>query len=232
MKQKMPGPAAMIGLMLLALVATWLEIWGPIDFSPAIATIVLASIGIVAAVYNVSRQIRINILVREEDRIEKQLPGLRNAVNFLEPFTELGAVDAFYAITPEFGRRGFGTGSGSTPEKDVEKALPATDDATRSTVLDVLLKAFGSATAAQGSRGLIDQLERNIGDPASWAAGELRKARDEIEGAGRLFEQQRATFRTSMDRLKAEIALINDRIARYERRRRRIRAEIERYFGD
>jgi hypothetical protein len=237
MKPQLPGPASIIGLMFSAVTATWLGIFGPLDLTglknwQTLISAIVAAAGIAAAAYNVSRQIRINILVREEDRIEKQLPGLRNAVNFLRSFvTSFRQITAFYRMTSEFARHGFGT-AGSTFEKDIEKALPLTDDATRSTALCLLMQAYSAASSAQGSRGLIEQLEDSIRDPSQWAPGEVDKVRNEIAGARREFESQRDKFRNCIDNLNAEVDAIEQKIVRYDRRKKRIRSEVERYFGD
>jgi hypothetical protein len=236
MHPMLPGPTAMINLMLAAILAVWLGILGPVDLShlrdwQTLISAAVAAIGIYFAVRNVSRQIRINILLREEDRLDKQLPGLRNAVHFLEPFLIFKSVTAFHGATGEFARLGFGK-AGSTPEKDVEKALPSTDDATRAKVLDFLMEAYRLAQAAQGTRALKEIMERTMGDPAQWDPRELQKQRAEITGAEMKFVGQRAKFSDQMERVAALVDTINHVIRRYERRRIRIRAEIERYFGD
>ena len=191
----------------------------------------MAAVGIYFAVRNVSRQIMINILLREEDRLDKQLPGLRNAVNYFEPFLIFRSVTAFHGTGTEFARLGFGKG-GSTPEKDVMQALPVTDDATRTKVLDSLLEALRRARTAERTREFKEMMERTMGDPAEWAPSELQKLRSEITGAEMLFVRQRAEFSDQMERVAALVDEINRVIARYERRRVQIRKEVERYFGD
>jgi hypothetical protein len=221
---------------LAGILTVWLGIIGPVDVShlkdwQTLISAVVAAVGIYFAVRNVSRQIRINILLREEDRIDKQLPGLRNAVNFIEPFLIYRAVRAFHGTTGEFARLGFGK-AGSTLEEDVETALPATDDATRARVLECLFEAYRLAGAAEGTRELKEMMESTMGDPTQWESSELQKRRAEITGAEMLFVRKRAEFTDQMDRVAALVDTIKRVIARYERRRIRIRAEIERYFGD
>jgi hypothetical protein len=230
------GPTTMINLMLAAILTAGLGIFGPVDVSQlkdwlALISAAVAAVGIYFAVRNVSRQIRINILLREEDRIDKQLPGLRNAVNFLEPFLVYRSVTAFHGTTSEFGRLGFGK-PGSTLEKDIEKALPVTDDATRARVLGCLFKAYGLAQVAEGTRQLKEMMENTRGEPTQWEPAELKKRDVEITGATMMFVQQRAEFSNQMEHAVALVADMNREIARYEKRRVRIRAEIERYFGD
>ena len=80
MNSMLPGPTAMINLMLAGILTAWLGILGPVDVShlkdwQTLISAVVAAVRIYFAVRNVSRQIRINILLREEDRIDKQLPA-------------------------------------------------------------------------------------------------------------------------------------------------------------
>jgi hypothetical protein len=236
MNQKLPGPTAMACLMLAVILTVWLGILGPVNLSSVkewqtLISAAVAAVGIYFAVRNVSRQIRINILLREEDRLDKHLPGLRNAVNFLEPFLIFTSVTAFHGTSGEFARLGFGK-AGSTPEKDVEKALPVTDDATRAKVLDSLFEALRRARTAEGTRELKEMMERTMGDPAQWEPNELKKHRSEITGAEMRFVRQRAEFSDQMERVVKLIDDIKRIIARYERRRVQIRREVERYFGD
>jgi hypothetical protein len=152
-------------------------------------------------------------------------------VNFLEPFLILRSVTGFHGTIGEFARLGVGK-AGSTFEKDIEKALPATDDATRAEVLECLFEAYRLAGAAERGRMLKEQLEGTIGAPGAWAPNELKKLRAEIDGAEMVFVHQRGEFADQMERVAKQIGSMNSRIDRYERRRRRIRSEIEKYFGD
>src|SRR5262249_48198412 len=128
-------------------------------------------------------------------------------------------------------RLGFGK-PGSTLEKDVEKALPVTDDPTRAKVLDSLLDALRRARAAEGTRQLKETMEGTMGDPAEWEPNGLKKLRSEITGAEMRFVRERAEFSDQMEEVAQLADDIKSVIARYERRRVQIRKEVERYFGD
>ena len=89
---RLPGLPTMAALMLSVLIAVWLGLFGPLNLAAiekwqTLVSASVAAMGIAVAaliaVRNVSRQIRINILLREEDRIEKHLPGLRDASLYL-----------------------------------------------------------------------------------------------------------------------------------------------------
>jgi hypothetical protein len=91
MKPQLPSPATMALFMTSVLFATWLGLLGPINISAIkewqtlIGFAGTLTVGAIAWA-NVSRQLqqqkigtRLLLLTREEDRIEKELPGLKDA---------------------------------------------------------------------------------------------------------------------------------------------------------
>jgi hypothetical protein len=85
MKNKLPGLPTFSALMLSAILTVWLGLWGPVSIEGfwRWQTIIAAGItvvGIFAASYNVTRQMRFSARGREQDRIEKDLPSLREAL--------------------------------------------------------------------------------------------------------------------------------------------------------
>jgi hypothetical protein len=237
-KSRLPGRGLIgliVGLMAFVVFITWLVIALPINLSvlqpwQTLISATVAAIGVVAAaavaVRNVSRQIRINILLREEDRIDKQLPGLRTAAHFLEGFNSAETTVDFY-------RLGVGK-SGSKIEKDVEEALPATDDTTRARVLNCLLEAYQTASSNESMRRFSEAAERaKAGDPEAWKALGLNMDNIDFKPvSATTLDYNKVQLAEKLKRIQAEVANIKGRIARYEHRRTRIREEIERYFGD
>jgi hypothetical protein len=146
----LPGLPTVAALMLTATIAAALGIFGPFDLEKikgwqTLIAAGVAGIGVVltatVAVRNVTRQIRIGILGREEDRIERELPGLRNARYFCSGFLIHRVTKSFYGITNALADEGFGVKE-STPQKDVLNALPNTDQATRQIVETRLQSCF------------------------------------------------------------------------------------------
>jgi hypothetical protein len=90
------GMASAIGIVLILMLVTWLGLWGPVDLNSIKGWQTLIGFGGTLAVgviawINVSRQIqqqqlgtRLTLLSREEDRIEADLPGLKDAALFCE----------------------------------------------------------------------------------------------------------------------------------------------------
>jgi len=228
----------MVGLALTAMIAAWLGVFGPIDFTKIekwqtliAACVAAVGIGVTAyvAVRNVTKQIRVGILSREEDRIERELPGLRDARNFCAKFVPYKIVQAFFGITQAFIDEGIGV-VGSSFQDDVIKALPNTDPATRFRVQGRLGNAFTNASHAQSLMASITRTRENLGGREQWAPGEWDKANAEIERDHKLFAAVSDAYRKSMDEIEAEIADIDRKIALYEARLVRIRKEIEAYF--
>jgi hypothetical protein len=153
----LPGLPTMAALLLAAMIAVWLGIAGPLDLAKlqnwqTLIAACVAAVGIAVTAYvavrNVTKQIRIGILNREEDRIETELPGLREARDYCGKFLPLKAARAFYGIGQSFCDLGFGI-SGSTFQEDVSNALPNTDAATRHRVQTRLHSCWIYATTAE-----------------------------------------------------------------------------------
>ena len=217
--------------MLAAILTVWLGVWGPIDLTKIkewqpLTSAAVAAVGItitaIIAVRNVTRQIRISILSREEDRIEKEAPGLRDARNFLSSFLHLRSVATFLDKTDTFRRDGFGI-VGSTFQKDVLLALPNTDRATRLQIERRLVKVFSLARAAEAIERKIKQSK----EMATLQSSQLDRERDE-----QIARRGATAYLEGMSEIEAEIHNIDRKIARYEVRSNLIRNEIEAYFGD
>jgi hypothetical protein len=240
MKPQLPGLPTVVALMLTAMIAAWIGILGPLDLSRLQAW-QTSIVGISAlcgvlftatvAVRNVSRQIRINILSREEDRIERMLPGLREADTFASGFLQYRITQGFVGIVDAFRTDGFGV-QGSTYQKDVMKALPYTDGATRRRVEQLLYVCFRWAIHAESGRQSVETKSAHTRDHAQWVPSELKKALADLDEARKFYSQARDQFRLSMDGLEAGIIAIRKSVNLYETRLLRIRREIEVYFDE
>src|ERR1700743_1181586 len=84
------GMASAVGIVLTWAIVVWLDLWGPIslerikEWQTLIGGIITAA-GILVAAWNVTRQMRLAAVGREQDRIERELPGVRDAVGFIRP---------------------------------------------------------------------------------------------------------------------------------------------------
>jgi hypothetical protein len=94
-----------VTVLLVVLLVLWLGAWGPVvgdvaakglyGFVKDWQTLIAAGIAVGAAAiwHNVTRQLRLQAKIREEDRMEAALPGLREAQDLLVPLlSELRAL--------------------------------------------------------------------------------------------------------------------------------------------
>jgi hypothetical protein len=183
----------------------------------------------IIAVRNVAKQIKINVF-SEEDRIERLLPGLREADHFAGSFLQYRVTRGFHGIVQCFQDDGFGV-VGSTYLKDVAKALPNTDQSTRRMVEQRLYTCFNWARNAEAMRLAIEAGVHNTSDPSQWDTAEYRKVREEIDEHRAKFAQYREQYGIAMDALEAEILLIRKKTELYEDRLGGIREELETYFA-
>jgi hypothetical protein len=230
----------MAALMLAATLTAWLGLWGPLNLSPirewqtlVASFLAICGVGFTAfiAVQNVTRQLKINVYSREEDRIERMLPGLREAEYFASGFLQYRVTQSFIGIVEAFRSDGFGIAH-STYQKDIEKALPNTDGATRRTVERRLYSCFRWAGHTEGAAQAIRSGIAQTSNALEWEPSELEKKRAEIDVHRKNFPRYRQQFANAMDQLEAEILNIRKKIEIYENRVVRIREELERYFGD
>jgi hypothetical protein len=231
-KAEWPGIATAVGIVLiLALIIVGSrDDFHLKDWQTLIAAGV-AGVGVIVAARNVTRQIRIGILGREEDRIERELPGLRDARYFCSGFLTFRVTQSFYGITDAFAKEGFGL-QGSTQTEEILKALPNTDQATRHIVQTRLLRCFRMAFYAEGAMNATKTLTDRIGDPSQWAHGELDKVHEQIHQMRERFNDMRERFSKAMDQLEEAIRSFDRKIELYEARSARIRKEIEAYFDE
>lgn len=171
----------------------------------------------------------LGLLSREEDRIERMLPGLRDAESFASDFLQYKVTHTFQGIVEALQGEGL---SGSNFQKDIEKALPNTDGVTRRRIESKLYQiyrwALHAETSWKGSREAI----RETSNPTVWDPSALEQNRAEINRLQDLFRQSREKFGLAMDELENEIRSIRSQREIYEARLVRIRQELENYFGD
>lgn len=228
----------MAALMLSAMLAVWLGLFGPLDpskvqlWQPLIAAgIAAAGVAFTAyvAVRNVSKQVRINILGREEDRIARELPGLRDALAFCECFDFIDE-SYFPNATSFFLERRIGLPD-SHIDRDVANALPFTDAATRLRLERLTQNLWSCATNAEWHLEHIRRLNSEISVLDAAATEASKEFEEKIADQRVTLDDFRGRFWDSKKEFDAEVAAINRKIEIYELRLVRIRQEIEVYFG-
>lgn len=224
----------MAALMLSVMIAVWLGVFGPLNLAAIEKWQTLVAAGVAAAgiavaalmaVRNVSRQIRVNILLREEDRIEKQLPGLREAASYLADISHRCGHGKVFEGVHEAVAKDFK----SSPQKTIETALPQTDPIIRKTVEALVFRCYNLAWAAEAA---LRRANRRLEPPEKWAAGEYDKAVAELFNDTERLEEATKNLGAGLRDIAAEIRALGAKADSYERRLTHIRSEIERYFAD
>jgi hypothetical protein len=216
---RLPGLPTVAALMLSAMIAAWLGLLGPINLAAiekwqTLVSASVAAVGIAVAAFiavrNVSRQIRINILLREEDRIERQLPGLQDAFNWLTIFV-FGGETAAHFLAELFDNEEM------TQAETVEKALPQTDKATRDRVLLLLHLTW---RAAARIKRIEDDTLRSREEFAT------------IEQGRAVVKSLQETYEKAITSIAEEKNSLGEKISSLESRLTSIRSEIDAYFED
>lgn len=185
----------------------------------AVLGVLGAGAGLAIATGNVLRQMRVNLISREEDRIERVLPGLRDALGLLQRFELLSGL-SLRGLLAEFDSAGLHSKNANVAQQDsrreetalaIARLLPQSDRPTRDRV-GLLLFALH-----------VCGLQANSWDMRS----------EEEGGLGVMFrhadaESELATVRRQ---IVSEMQSLDARIRRLESTLTSVRAEIESYFA-
>jgi hypothetical protein len=162
MKPTLPGLPTFSALMLSAMLAAWLGVSGPIshDFLYRWQTLIGAMIavaGLVVASWNVNRQMQLAARAREEDRIERDLPGIRSANALVGQFrwhldNRVGPEMIIGALYDQ----GLITDDDTSIKNNLQKLIPDLPDQTRRDWTGLLFDLFQSANNFQHFRVMVN----------------------------------------------------------------------------
>jgi hypothetical protein len=178
--------------------------------------------------YSIQRTLRMNLISREEDRIERSLPALCQAQEFvLHLSQELDALQCKENALAIFNQR-FIPEDASLDEM-VKRRLGLGDERLRQEVTDALRGAYLDAR-------LLERADRNYRD----AEAELinmdqcgvggKAGIAEIDVLRTVRAEQERKFLTGARRVNELAHMLSERIARYRTRSIRFRSEMERFF--
>ncbi|MET4200426.1 hypothetical protein [Bradyrhizobium sp. LA6.12] len=229
----------MSALMLTAVLTVWLGMWGPIKLSSILpyqtlisATIAAVGIAVAAhvAVRNVGMQLRINVIGREEERIEKTLPGLREAVGCIQHIrTE------FRAGSPHVWLNRFNALADFDPSKDrlddkLKALMPVADTETRQRIRLVIETILEHATRAAADESRYLQIVNGPQHRRELEMNVVGEARAQANAA-----QTGINFKlTVLYAAMRELQLLEEQLVRrvdlYEKRLPEFRRVVEQYF--
>jgi hypothetical protein len=199
------------------------------------------TIGVVVAVaaatvawINVQTTLRVNLISREEDRMERTLPGLTEAAKLLTSLVgDLRALQhKEFSITTIYGALpGFGDEAATLPEA-VEKQTPNTDGPTRHRVTEGLKTLITKSAELQAAWSEFERASSDSRDIAQFAEEAKEGVRRAVQEARRLIDERLRGFEealSSLERLQGEL---QGRIETFERRLPVFRKRIEAFFRD
>ena len=234
----LPGLATMAALMLTAMIAAALATIHPADFPLTRATwlpllgVLVGVLTIVFTAMNVTRQIKIGIYSREEDRLEKILPGLIDAQNLCRPFLfHLRPLGSYGSVGGFFQNQGFRSQGPDDIKSEIQRRLPLSDETTRRELTAALGFVWQAGTAAAVTQLEISQhsIERqnHMGQKLVLdSILEVQKMRLAM------FETQKVAYHDALSALQQLSVNLGTKHAYLARRAGRIRKTLEAYFGD
>ncbi|MBR1092269.1 hypothetical protein JQ621_32895 [Bradyrhizobium manausense] len=219
-----PWPGTADHLLLIALTGDWLELFRRLSFYrldnwAVIGAAGIIALGIVGAAVLISnrmlRRHRISTLLREEVRLEQELPAWRDAHDFLARFKRTN--EATEVTTAEtFIENGFG-GAAASQQVDLAGILPSLNGAIRARLGTLLREAFEAAQKRDQTSRLISRIER-LEAPEEWAPGEYALALANIETARADLPKLTRELTRAMDAIERETKSLRRDIASKEER--------------
>ena len=196
-----------------------------IGFCGSILGGAIALIAVVVTTRNVRRQLRVNLLSREEDRMEEELPGLRQAFEFLDYCRTQFLPDPNQILETLRGR-------GIEVDKqmsldDFAQQFSMTDKRTLRMVFELIDRIISRCHAFSKARAQLETLQQEMINDISVFFEQRKQWRStQTIDVARHFE----ILKGYLDALNAAASGLDDRIERTNRRLLSFREEIEEYF--
>jgi hypothetical protein len=241
-KDNLPGLSPLWLILLATLLAALLPLMVPavlgtdpvkaadwIGFSGSILTTGVAGAAIYYAWKGIIRQLRISLISREEDRIERELPGLRDAND------RLRKIRARLSSTPPGSEEilaSFNLGKSTwSIVQEIEQAFPFTDDRTRRRLAELFsnyLPALSQAEVVYGRWIEAENRKHHIKDFDPSTHEEIIENAQYLSGDWERRVNHLHAIREELEQFNAEIS---ERVQILERTLPRFRAEIEGFFN-
>ncbi|MBC9883860.1 hypothetical protein G8O24_42055 [Bradyrhizobium sp. INPA01-394B] len=191
----------------------------------AVAAAVLAFIGVRGTQ-------RVNVVLKEQDRLDKLLPGLRQANDFLGQLCRylehINDHTRYLSITVVRDCIQFQTGESF--EAMVDRRLPLADDETKREVTGVVLSLVRQTTMLQLAKEEHTKSFKDLADLHLFAEESKQSVRDQAQridlSLKRLNEETAAEF----DAVKRAADSLKNRLEEGEGRRKAIGRELDQYF--
>jgi hypothetical protein len=231
----------MIALMLCFILVAWLGLWGPLDISKlhdwqTLIGAVVTAIGVVVAgaiaLRNVKRQLRVGIIGREEERIERVLPGLRETVGYIQdlrkhlrtptPHIVIATIQEFNNFDPTMDRL----------DVRLKEMIPGADAETTQRLLLVIETILSHAASANKDQERFLTITNSPQHRREMESGMIGEARQQAKAANTGLSFKMLAVAAALENLKQFETELVRKIEIFEARLLRFRWEIERYFDD
>jgi hypothetical protein len=194
-----------------------------LGFCAGVLAASVAAIAIFFAWRGITRQMRVSIISREEERLERDLPGLYEAMRYCDRLVQMTTTEALNRILERVKESEGDEGVGA--RRGVRDALPLTDEATKRSITDATMFLFRMASQIKRTREAIARADENIDRDTNNKSARLAWLRE--------WEEHHFTqFGRGLTTIRMLSKGISEKTIRFEARRLSIRAEIDAFFGN
>jgi len=198
----------------------------------AVITIVVTVIGLLLAWKSAKQQLRINVVGREEDRIERSLAGLKDAAALL--------ANVSLAIAP---KRAVAFAGGilddlidRKSEQHIEQAIaakiPNADNNIQQRVCELFRELYWRSSTAQATAKQVEQLRQIYKEPNEFSLSDQNKIKEELAEARVANELAHRKAREAISKVKKLEDEFDAKIQRWATRLPKLRKEIDIFFAD
>ncbi len=174
---------------------------------------------------------RINVMIKEEERIDSTLPGLRQTHDLLDFLvTQVDLPPQLRYVADQAIRSIVRPQDGETYEAVVARMIPLADGELRR---DVTAAVFRLSTQAGMLKVMKDEIDRTEADLAAidtFAPNSHQAVREQAQRTKAANEREVATFLSILDAVKQLRTTLASRIMEAEQRRKIIRRVVDKYF--
>jgi uncharacterized protein YfkK (UPF0435 family) len=198
----------------------------------ALVGAIITLIGIVLGFLGVRGSQRLNIISREEDRIEELTPGLQQTCDVLTVLTQqLRAVrrQSLYNIRPVL-RSYFNPSQGEAYAAMVRRKIPLANAALQREATGIVSLLMMCADVLEATKNELDRVNNDVRHIEEFDVGQHEEVRNIANTVAAKMKNSTQEMLMYIDSLQRLAVSMSHRIANLEHRRFIIRREIDRYF--
>jgi hypothetical protein len=175
---------------------------------------------------NVRKQLSINLMSREEDRIERALPGIRQALEVMSPLLNDLRALKHKELAPQLVE----PLASDNVNESVKRLVPLADEHLRKEVRDILFLLTISAKEAFHAHDEMEGAGLAVRMINEYAPEEHDKLHNALDAAKADFNARADKINRDTDTLEQFISKLNDRANTHVLRLEKIRRIIEQFF--